>query len=71
MFDQILQMVKDHIGGNPAVASAIPAGQADDIHNEIATHVTNGPEKRSGQPGRRRRPVSVAGKQRDVRKPDS
>ena len=42
MFDQILQLVKEHLGGNPQVASAIPADQADAVHNEIATHVTNG-----------------------------
>lgn len=42
MFDQILQLVKDHIGGNPQASSAIPADQADDVHNEIATHINNG-----------------------------
>lgn len=41
MFDEILQMVKDHLGNNPAIASAIPAGQEDAVHNEIATHVAN------------------------------
>jgi hypothetical protein len=42
MFDQLLQMVKDHIAGNPQVASAIPAGQEDAVHQEIASHITNG-----------------------------
>ena len=42
MFDQILQLVKEHIGGNPQVASAIPADKANDVHQEIATHITNG-----------------------------
>jgi len=41
MFDEILQMVKDHIGNNPEVASAIPADQADAVHTEIANHVNN------------------------------
>jgi hypothetical protein len=41
MFDEILQLVKDHLGNNPQVAAAIPADQQDAIHNEIATHVTN------------------------------
>lgn len=41
MFDQILQLVKDHLGENPQVQSAIPADQADAIHNEIATHLNN------------------------------
>ncbi|HEY5370228.1 MAG TPA: hypothetical protein VIJ75_14690 [Hanamia sp.] len=42
MFDEILKMVQDHLAENPAVAAAIPAGQADAIHNETATHITNG-----------------------------
>ena len=42
MFDEILKMVKDHLAENPEVAAAIPADQADAIHNEIATHITNG-----------------------------
>ncbi len=39
MFEDILKMVKDHFAGNTDVAAAIPAHQADDIHNEIATHI--------------------------------
>jgi uncharacterized protein YidB (DUF937 family) len=42
MFDQILDLVKQHIGSNPQISSAIPAGQADEVHKEIASHVTNG-----------------------------
>jgi len=42
MFDQILQMVKDHIGGNPPVTSNIRPEQADEVHQEIATHINNG-----------------------------
>ncbi len=42
MFDQILDLVKQHVGSNPQISSAIPAGQADEVHNEIATHITNG-----------------------------
>jgi hypothetical protein len=41
MFDEILNLVKEHLGNNPEVAAAIPAGQADAVHNEIATHVAN------------------------------
>jgi hypothetical protein len=41
MFDQILQLVKEHLGENPQVQSAIPPDQADAIHNEIATHLNN------------------------------
>jgi hypothetical protein len=42
MFDDILQMVKEHMGSNPAVASAIPSEQADAVHAEIANHINNG-----------------------------
>ncbi|RWY57051.1 hypothetical protein [Mucilaginibacter gilvus] len=42
MFDQILNLVKQQIGGNPQVANNIPADRADDVHHEIATHVNNG-----------------------------
>jgi hypothetical protein len=42
MFDQILQMVKEHMDSNPAVAATIPAEQADAVHQEIATHINNG-----------------------------
>jgi hypothetical protein len=42
MFDDILQMVKEHMGSNPETAAAIPPEQADAIHQEIATHISNG-----------------------------
>lgn len=42
MFDQILDLVKQHLGGNSQISSAIPAGQEDAVHNEIASHITNG-----------------------------
>jgi hypothetical protein len=42
MFDQILQLVKEHMGNNPQVSGSIPAEQADEIHKEIATHINNG-----------------------------
>ena len=42
MFDQIVDLVKHQVGNNPQVASAIPAGQEDAVHQEIATHVTQG-----------------------------
>jgi len=40
MFDEILNLVKEHLGNHPDVAPAIQ-GQEDAIHNEIATHVAN------------------------------
>ena len=42
MFDQILDLVKQHLGNNPQISSAIPAGQEDQVHNEIASQITNG-----------------------------
>jgi len=42
MFDEILQLVKDHLGGNSEINAAIPAGQTDAVHNEIASHIANG-----------------------------
>mgnify|MGYP001547365825 FL=1 len=41
MFDEILNLVKEHLSNNPEISAAIPAGQADAVHNEIATHVAN------------------------------
>jgi uncharacterized protein YidB (DUF937 family) len=42
MFDEILKMVKDHIGGDSQVAAALPQEQADDVHKEIAGHIDSG-----------------------------
>ena len=42
MFDEILQLVKDHLSNNPKIASAIPTDQAEAIHTEIANHISNG-----------------------------
>lgn len=41
MFDEILKMVKDHLGNNEQVSSNIPADQQDAVHQEVATQVTN------------------------------
>jgi len=42
MLDEIVQMVKDHLANNPAIANAIPADQANAVHTEIANHIANG-----------------------------
>ncbi len=42
MFDELLQLVKDHVSNNPQLAAAIPPEQADAIHQEIATHLNEG-----------------------------
>ena len=41
MFEQILQLVKDHIGNDPTIAQHIPPEQADAVHQAIAEHLTN------------------------------
>ena len=42
MFDQILQLVKEHLNSNPELTGNMPTEQADQVHREIATHITNG-----------------------------
>jgi len=42
MFDEILEAVKEHLGNNPQISSAIPADQQDALHREIATHIHEG-----------------------------
>jgi uncharacterized protein YidB (DUF937 family) len=42
MFDQILQLVKEHLSNNPQVAAAIPDDQKEAVHKEVASQVTSG-----------------------------
>ena len=42
MFDEILKMVKEHLGNNPQVASAIPPDKANEVHQEVASQITSG-----------------------------
>jgi len=42
MFDQILNLVKEHIGNNPDIASAVPAERKDEVHHEIASQIQDG-----------------------------
>lgn len=51
MFDQILQLVKEHLGNNPQINSAIPADKQDEVHNEVATHITNGLQNQAATQG--------------------
>jgi hypothetical protein len=48
MFDQILAMVKDHLGNNPQVSSAIPAEQQDAVHREVASQLTENIKSQAG-----------------------
>jgi uncharacterized protein YidB (DUF937 family) len=40
MFDQILNLVKEHLQSDPQVAAAIPDDQKKAVHEEIANHIT-------------------------------
>ena len=51
MFDQILDLVKDHLGNNPQVANAIPADKEDAVHQEVASHITNNLKNEAGAQG--------------------
>jgi len=51
MFEQVLQMVKDHFGSNQNVASSIPQEHTDAVHQEIATHITQGLQNQSSSQG--------------------
>lgn len=51
MFDQILQMVKDHLGNNPEVTSNLSREKQDEVHNEVATQITQGLAAQASQQG--------------------
>lgn len=51
MFDQILDMVKQQVGNNPEVRSAIPAGQEEAVHEEVARQVAAGMATQAHQEG--------------------
>ena len=51
MFEQLVQMVKEHLGSNPQIANAIPPGQEDAVHREIATQVSNGLQTQAASQG--------------------
>ena len=51
MFDQILNLVKEHLGSDPQVANAIPADKQEAVHEEVASHVTNSLKNQAGGQG--------------------
>ncbi len=51
MFDQILDLVKEHLGNNPQVANSIPAGQEDAVHQEVANQINNGLQQQATTQG--------------------
>ena len=40
MFDQLVNLVKEHLDSHPEVANAIPEDQKQAVHEEIAKHIT-------------------------------
>jgi uncharacterized protein YidB (DUF937 family) len=51
MFDEIVNLVKHQLGNNPQVASAIPAHQQEQVHEEVANQITQGLATQSAQQG--------------------
>lgn len=51
MYDQILKLVKEHLGEDPQVAAAIPADKADAVHTEIANQLTSGISTQASEQG--------------------
>lgn len=51
MFDQILDMVKEHLGNNPQVTSNLSPAQQDDLHKEVAGQITQGLATQAPQQG--------------------
>ena len=50
MFDQILDLVKQHMGSNPQLSS-LPASQQDDVSREVTQHITDGIKNQSSSSG--------------------
>jgi hypothetical protein len=42
MYEEILQLVKEHLTSDPQVAATVPAEKADDVHQEIASQINTG-----------------------------
>ncbi|MGE5520711.1 MAG: hypothetical protein ACM3VS_12340 [Candidatus Dadabacteria bacterium] len=51
MFDQVLNLVKEHLGNNPQVTSSIPPEQQEQVNKEVATHITQGLASQAPQQG--------------------
>ena len=51
MFDQILDLVKEHVNNNPQISSAIPDDKKEAVNKEIASHVTNGLQNQAANQG--------------------
>lgn len=50
MFEQILALVKEHIGNDSQITASLPAEHAEAIHQEIATHLHDNLQSPGGAP---------------------
>ncbi len=51
MFNEILQLVKEHLGNSPEIANQIPDDKKDAVYNEISTHLHSGLKNDQSLPG--------------------
>jgi hypothetical protein len=51
MFNQILQLVKEHLEGSPEVSNQIPDDKKEAVYNEISTHLHSGLKNDQALPG--------------------
>ncbi len=51
MFNEILQLVKEHITNSPEIANQIPDDKKEAVYNEISTHLHSGLKNDQSLPG--------------------
>ncbi len=51
MFNEILDLVKEHLSNSPEVANQIPDDKKEAVYNEIATHLHKGFNNNEALPG--------------------
>ncbi|TCJ13289.1 hypothetical protein EPD60_12920 [Flaviaesturariibacter flavus] len=51
MFEQVVNMVKEHLNNNPQVRQAVPPDQQDAVSHEVATQMTQGLAAQAPQHG--------------------
>jgi len=42
MYEEILQLVKEHLTNDPGVSATVPAEKADSVHEEVAQQINTG-----------------------------
>ncbi|RYY60534.1 MAG: hypothetical protein EOO12_15190, partial [Chitinophagaceae bacterium] len=51
MFDEVVNLVKEHLGQHPEVAQQIPQGQQQQVSEEVAKQITQGMATQAPQAG--------------------